>query len=151
MAKVANPHKRFNFSIQVMDMNPFLAQRVQTPDVSVEAVAHGEGNRDIKTAGKKSFGNLIIDKIEPSSFSDTLFRDWLRLVQDEIIGGGSIPAIYKRTIIVKLFHTNGLTVKNQWVFGGCFPVSINGVELDRMSSDNTMTSIEFSVDDELYF
>lgn len=148
MAQISNPRKRFNFSIQIAPapINPFLAQTVDLPDTGIEQVEHGDTNYSIKTGGRKTFGNLSIDKIATTSGADNYFHDWAGSVQDAVIGGGLVPNQYKRIVTVTELAEDGTSILNTWVCEGCFPVSINGLSLDRMSSDNTIQTVELSVD-----
>ena len=148
MAEVSNPHKKFQFSIFLFGMNPFLAQKVKTADRDIEQVEHGEGNHLVKTAGMIKLGNLTVDKILNASLPDKIIWTWIHSVQDEFTGGGLLPDIYKKAIQIQRLATNGQTVIGTWNYLGAWPCKINGVELDRVSSDNTIESIEFSVDKE---
>lgn len=148
MAQISNPRKQFNFSIQIAPapINPFLAQEVEIPDINVEPVSHGDTNHDIKTAGRVTYGNITINKIMTTSGSDNYMFDWLYSCQDPIIGGGNIPSFYKRVVTITELAEDGVSILNTWVCTGCFPVTINGMTLSRTSSDNTIESIELSVD-----
>lgn len=148
MAKVSNPRKEFNFSIQVTEapINPFLCQVVELPEIIVEQAEHGDTNHDIKTAGRVSVGNITIDKILTTSGADNYFFDWLASCQDMMIGGGLVPDDYKRTILITELAEDGTSALNTWVCQGCWPTKINGQKLDRRSSDNSMEKIELSVD-----
>lgn len=149
MPQVTNPHKKFQFSIFLFGMNPFLAQKVTLPDKEIEAVKHGEGNHTIKTAGMIDLGNLVVEKLLNSSIPDKLIWAWITLVQDAFTGGGTIPEVYKKAIQVQRLATNGSTVLETFNYAGAWPCKVNGIELDRLSSDNTIQSVEFSVDKEL--
>ena len=148
MAQVANPHKRFQFSIFLFGMNPFLAQKVTLPDREIDIVEHGEGNHLIKTGGMVKFSQLMIEKLLTGTIPDSLIWGWINLVQNEFLGGGTIPEVYKKAVNISLLGIDGVTVINTWTFTGCWPNKINGIELDRLSSDNTIESIEFCVDKE---
>ena len=149
MAQVANPHKQFQFSIFIFGMNPFLAQKVTLPDRELDKTEHGEGNHLIKTAGMIKFTELVVEKLFTGTVPDLLMWGWINLVQNEFTGGGTIPEVYKKAVQVQLLHTDGVTAVGSWNFTGVWPSKINGVELDRVSSDNTIESIEFSVDREV--
>ena len=150
MAKVSNPHKQFQFSIFLYGMNPFLAQKVTTPDREIDRSEHGEGNHKIKTAGMVNIGDLVVEKISSASLADNLLWGWISIIQNEYSGGGVIPDVYKKAVQVQRLATDGVTVLNTWNYTGVWPFKINGVELDRASSDNTIQTIEFSVDGEVY-
>lgn len=148
MAQVSNPRKSFNFTIQISPspINPFLAQKVEIPEVTLAQTTHGDTNHDIKTAGRIETGNIRIDKISTTSGADNYMWDWLYSCQDPIIGGGLMPTQYKRIVTISELAEDGTSILNTYVCIGCFPTKINGQTLDRTSSDNTMESIELSVD-----
>lgn len=148
MAKVSNPHKKFQFSIFVYGMNPFLAQKVKLPDRELESVRHGEGNHYIKTAGMLDLGVLTIDKISSASLPDNLMWSWITLIQNEFTGGGVVPDVYKKTIQVQRLATDGISVLNTWTYVGAWPKKINGIDFDRVDSENTIEALEFEVDKE---
>ena len=58
------------------------------PDIEIDQVAHGDVNRDVKTAGRVTIGNLIVGKLMTTAGSDTWLHDWLYSCQDHIVGGG---------------------------------------------------------------
>lgn len=169
MAKNANPRKNFNFSIQIVgeSFDPFLAQKVDVPEREIEVVEHGETNHNIKTGGRVSFGNLVMEKIlttTPNLDAHTYFEDWMASIQDPVLGGGLVPtnkAIdktfgYKRDIIVYEFAESGVSITaaglpistplNVWYLKGCWPSKRDAITLDRTASENTIERLEFSVD-----
>mgnify|MGYP006340081167 CR=1 FL=1 len=146
-AKVKNPRKKFLWQITFTKhpVNSYLFQSCQIPEVSVEVVEHGDINRSVKTGGRVSVGNLVCSKLETTSGSDTWFWDWLNSVQDMILGGGLTPSEYWETIRVDELAEDGVSILNSWICEECFPATVNGQELDRMSSDNTLEEIEFAI------
>lgn len=114
--------------------------------MEIEQVEHGDTNHNIKTAGKVSIGNLIVEKLSTTSGSDTWINDWLQSCQDIILGGGNIPSLYKETCVVCELAEDGVSVLNTHVYDGVWPCKSTGIELDRSSSENTIEKIEFSVD-----
>lgn len=146
MAQIANPRKAFNFTILVLGMNPFLAQEVDIPEFEVEAVEHGDTNHDIKTAGRVKFGNIRIKKISTADGPDTTFWAWLESCQNAILGGGTVPQLYKRNVVITQFATDGQTPIAVWQCQGVWPSKISGVNFKRMASENTMEDIELCVD-----
>lgn len=148
MANFGNPRKRFNFSIQIAPdpVNPFMFQKVTLPDIEIEQVTHGDTNHDIKTAGRVSYGNISCDKLQPSDTGDAYMWSWIDTCQSSVLGGGAPPALYKKTLLIVEFAEDGVTTLNTWTAIGAWPSKINGMELDRNSSENTIESIEFSID-----
>lgn len=148
MAQIANPRKNFNFSIQIapLPIDPFLAQKVTIPEVSLDEVTHGDRNFDVKTAGRVKYGNIMMEKISTTSGADNYMWDWLKSCQDDIIGGGLVPPAYKRVMTITELAEDGTSVLNTYICTGVWPNKINGIELNRQDSANTIESIEFSVD-----
>lgn len=146
-AKVKNPRKKFLWSINFVKhpINPYLFQKCTLPDISIDQVTHGDVNRDVKTAGRVSIGNLIIEKLLTTSGSDTWVWDWLFSCQDHILGGGLVPSDYWETISVNELAEDGKTVLNQHFYTEVWPCKIDGLDFDRMASENTIEKIEFSV------
>lgn len=146
MPQINNPRKVFNFGIFIPGLNPFLAQKVTTPDVEIDSVAHGDANYDVKTGGRLKVGSLMVDKISSATESDNWIFNWLQTIQNATLGGGALPSLYKRTIMVEEYGPDGVTVLNRHVYEGAWPKKRNGIELNRQASDNTLQSIEFEVD-----
>ena len=146
MANVANPRKQFQFSIFAPGLNPFLAQKVTVPEASVDVVEHGDTNYDVKTGGRKKLGKIMIDKIATAIGPDNWVESWMNEVQNEMLGGGFLPTIYKRTLTIDQYSNDGVSIINSWICFGCWPSKRNGIELDRKGSDNTLESIELEVD-----
>lgn len=148
MAEIANPHKKFQFSIFLFGMNPFLCQKVTLADRELDVIEHGEGNHKVKTAGMLNLGVLTVEKISNGSLPEKIIWAWINSIQNEFLGGGVIPEVYKKAIQVQKLATNMKSPIGTWNYIGAWPSKINGIELDRLSSDNTIETIEFQVDQE---
>lgn len=146
-AKIKNPRKVFLFQIIFTKhpINAYLFQKATIPEVSVEEVEHGDVNRSVKTAGRVSVGTLTVSKLETTSGSDTWLWDWLMSVQDMLLGGGLTPSQYWETVQINELAEDGVSILNSWICEEVWPTRLNGQDLDRMSSDNTIEEIEFSV------
>lgn len=146
-AKVKNPRKKFLFSINfpLHPINPYLCQKCTLPDITIDQVSHGDVNRDVKTAGRVTIGNLVVEKLVTTSGSDTWIWDWLFSCQDHILSGGLVPNDYWETMAVSELAEDGKTVLNTHILTEVWPCKINGLEFDRTASENTIESIEFSV------
>ena len=149
MAKIKNPRKRFLWSIQFIGrpINPYLFQKITLPEKSVEVVEHGDINRSVKTGGRVTIGNLVAEKLLTTSGSDTYFWDWLRSVQDSKLGGGLVPEQYWEKVLVSELAEDGVSVLNQWICEEVWPHKVNGQDLERMSSDNSLETVELVVGD----
>lgn len=148
MANITNPRKDFNFSIQIVPLpiNPFLFQKLKLPDIDISQVKHGDTNYDVKTAGRVEVGNLEIEKLMTTSGADNYFYDWALSCQDVVVGGGLVPDMYKRTVLINELAEDGTSILNTWVYTGAWPTKINGQTLDRMSTNNSIESVTLSVD-----
>ena len=146
-AKIKNPRKTFLFQIIFTKhpINAYLFQKATIPEASVEEVEHGDVNRSVKTAGRVSVGTLTVSKLETTSGSDTWLWDWLMSVQDMLLGGGLTPSQYWETVQINELAEDGVSILNSWICEEVWPTRLNGQDLDRMSSDNTIEEIEFSV------
>ena len=146
-AKVKNPRKKFLWSIMFPKhpINTYLFQSCTLPDIEIDQVAHGDVNRDVKTAGRVTIGNLIVEKLMTTAGSDTWLHDWLYSCQDHIVGGGLVPSQYWETAIVNELAEDGVSVLNTHVFEEVWPCKITGFDLYIMASYNTIVSKEFSV------
>lgn len=147
MPQVKNPRKVFQWRIRFVGypINPFLFQKVQLPEIKIEEVAHGDANRDVKTAGRISVGSMTGSKLSPTQGSDTWLQDWITSIQDQLLGGGLTPESYWKTCLVDELAEDGQTVLNTHYCEEVWPTKVNGVTLDRLSSDNVIEEIEFSV------
>jgi len=146
-AKVANPRKQFQFNISIPGLNPFLAQKVKSPDDESDMVEHGDTNFIVKTAGIRKFGMLTIEKIQPSETTDNFIWAWRRQITNTTTGGGDLPSNYKQTLLIEQLAPDGITVVQRWEASGAWPQKINGIEFDRKGSENTVESIDFCIDE----
>lgn len=155
MAKIS-PRKAFNFRIIFpgYPLEPFLVQKCQLPEMEIESVPHSEGNIDIKTGGRIKVGNCTLENImkSTSGAEANFFWDWAGAVQDMYLNGGLEPFVYYRTMIIEEVGVDGKSTINRWVLDECWPSKMNGLSLDRKSSDNTLETVELSVNriDKLY-
>lgn len=146
MGLVSNPRKVFNFRIEIEGIDQAEFQTVQLPENGVDVVEHGGSNYKIKTGGLTNVGTLILGKLRALPLGDTKAWRWLNQIQNPDTGGGDLPSNYKRTIIIKEMNSFGTVAVNRWVYSGCFPSKISYNELSRTSSDNTIETLEISVD-----
>lgn len=146
MSQINNPKKAFNFGIYAPGLNPYTVQTANIPDFEVETVEHGDTNYRVKTAGMMVFGNITLEKLRPLNLGDNWVWNWIRDVQNVETGGGQIAEIYKRNIDIVQYSYDNVTVTDRWNCWGVFPVRINNMSLSRTQSENSMETIELSVD-----
>lgn len=148
MAHITNPRKVFNWSIELVtgEFDPWLAQKVDLPDTEIEVVEHGDSNHSIKTPGRVSYSNIVIDKLMLSSGADNFMWGWIDQCQSSIIGGGAVPDVLKNSINIFELAEDGNTIINTWLAIGVWPAKVNGHTLDRLASENSIEVLELSVD-----
>jgi hypothetical protein len=71
---------------------------------------------------------------------------WHDTCQSSVIGGGAIPDVYKKTIILTELAEDGVTVLNTWMAFGVWPAKVTPSEFSRTDSGNAIETVEFSVD-----
>lgn len=146
MAKINNPKKQFNFNVIAPGLNPYAVQTVNIPDFEIEQVEHGDVNYAVKTPGRASFGNITLEKLRPLDFSDNWIWQWIEDTQNTYTGGGGVPDRIKRNLTIVQLANDNVTVTDQWEVEGAWPTRVNGLNLSRVTSDNSMETIELSVD-----
>lgn len=146
-AQIKNPRKKFLWSINFPKhpLNPYLCQNVTLPDIDIEEVTHGDINRDVKTAGRVTIGDMTIEKLVTTSGSDTWVIDWVNACQDHVNGGGLVPSQYWETVIVNELAEDGISILNSWLLQEVWPKKVTGINLDRTASENTIENMVFSV------
>lgn len=147
MAKINNPRKLFQFSVTIPGVQPFLVQTIKLPDYELETDEHGDTNYKVKTAGMVNLGLLSLSKIcDATPFVDTFIWNLMKSIQNQELGGGALPSVYKFPIMIEQFGPDGITVLQRWTYLGGWPKRINGVEFNRAQSGNTIEAIDFEVD-----
>lgn len=146
MAKINNPKKQFNFNVIAPGLNPYAVQVANIPDHEIEQVEHGDVNYTVKTPGRISFGNVILEKLRPLDYTDNWIWDWIDQTQNAFTGGGGIPDNIKRNITIVQLASDNITVTDQWEIEGAWPTRLNDMNLSRVTSDNSLEKIELSVD-----
>lgn len=146
-AKVANPLKQFQFQIFIPGMNPFLAQKVKLPDDESDVTEHGDAGYLVKTPGLAKLGMLTVEKIQSAGVLDNAISTWRRLIFNYQTSLAALPSAIKRTIVIVQYAPDGISVVNRYMYDGCWPQKVNGIDLDRKGSDNTVETIDFCVDE----
>lgn len=120
-----SPRINSAFELEVQDLNRFLVQEVDTPDVSLNEVTFGQPwpLPDMKTPGKMSVGDLVIRKIKPIENSDTWIWDWLA-------GAMLLPNGNKRPAFLREMANDG-TVMDTYFLGLVWPKQIAGISYSR--------------------
>ena len=148
---ILNPRKKFKFEVIIpnaYEIEIFGAQEVTLPDQEVEQVEHGVGVTAVKTGGLVKKGNLTINRIMSAGAgtpSGKKFVEWGLEVQNANTQVGGDPDQYGKTIIINELSNDNIIIDTH-TYTGCWPTRINGRELSRVQSENTVESVEFSVD-----
>lgn len=147
MPNVSNPRKVFMFQVEIDGLNQFECQKFTPPKSSVEKVSHGDTNHDIKTPGRFSVEDIVLEKLRAMPNSDTWAWRWLMSAQNPITGGGQLPSNIKKTIVVRELDSTGTTVINTLQYDGCWVCEVGKTVMDRMSGDNVIETVTISVDE----
>lgn len=145
MAQINNPRKVFNFRLELDGVDQFEIQKVTIPEIKIDVVEHGDTNYKVKTGGMISFGDMTLEKLVPMTNVDTNFWDWISTVQDPYVGGGALPDVYMRDIVIKEMDSTGTVTLNKFLCEGCWPHTIKRNDADRMTSDNVLETITLAV------
>lgn len=146
MAQIANPRKVFNFRVEIEGVDQWEIQKVTVPEIEIEAVEHGDANFSVKTAGRITVGDLVMEKLRPLPASDVWAWMWLQDAQNIQTGGGKLQANVNRNIVIKEMSTDGVTTVNRWFCEGSWVKKISQSDFDRATSDNIIETVTFSVD-----
>lgn len=148
---ILNPRKQFKFEIIIpsgFEIETFGCQEVTLPDQEVDQVEHGVGVGVVKTGGLAKKGNLTLNRIM-SAGSGTVtgrqFIEWQKQVQNMNTQVGGDPSEYGKVIIIRELSPDNVILDTH-TYTGCWPTRINGREFNRVQSENTVESVEFSVD-----
>lgn len=146
-AKIANPRKQFQFNVIIPGLNPFLVQKIKSPDMEFEVAEHGDTNFVVKTAGIRKVGSLTLEKISSATGIDAFMSVWFNQIGNTATGGGLPPSAYKKTIVIEQLGNDNVSVIQTWVIKGAWPQKRNGIDFDRKGNDNSMETIEFACDE----
>lgn len=146
MAKINNPKKQFNFAVYAPGLNNYAVQTANIPGYEIDATEHGDTNYKVKTPGMINFENITLEKLRPMDVADNWVHDWVNETADAFTGANGLPGSIKRNITIVQLASDNITVTDQWEVEGAWPVRVNGMNLSRVSSDNSMETVELSVD-----
>jgi phage tail-like protein len=146
MGLVASPRKAFQFVVEIDGVNQFEIQKFTPAKVTIAKTEHGETNHKIKTAGMVEVGDVTMEKLRPLPTTDLWAWNLLRAAQDMETGGGGLEPAYKKVLIVKEMSADRTTTVNRWVYTGAWVFDVSQSDFDRMSSDNIIETVIWSVD-----
>lgn len=147
MARINNTSKVFNFRVEINGIDTFEFQKFKLPDVEIESVEHGDGNRRIKTAGQVKIGEMVAEKLRPIQGANK--REamlWLNSAQNHLTGAGGLATDYKRTVVVRELHPNNRTTLTRWLCDGVWCSKIARKDFDALSSDNMIETLTLQLD-----
>jgi len=141
MAGFANPIRAYRFRVEIAGKDQWAIQEVEPPEVGLSVIAHGGGDRDIKTASKKTIGNATLKYLKGLEDKELFGTLWI----EQCLKG--LPSAYKRNIVVKELANDGITTINTQVWVGCFPVRKQRNTHNRLADENVIEELELSVDE----
>lgn len=105
--------------------------------------------------GKATFSNALqvtFDEFEDQTVTKALY-EWQQKIFDYNPNSGTAGAQqvlakkdYTKTIIVKMYRSNGASLGKQIKFYNCWPKTIDDAQLDMQSSDKIQRSVTFAYD-----
>jgi phage tail-like protein len=142
MTKIANTRKDFNFSIEINGINQFLIQKVTPPEQSMGVVEHGADGKsgNTKTPGKLKIGDLIVEKICPSTEADKWAQTWFEKAKN-----GLRSQYAKYAVLHELDETRTFPIAS-WDLGEIWPYKIGRTAYDRNAENNITETVTFAVD-----
>jgi len=146
-SNVADPAKVFNFIIEINGVDSWAVQEFTPPELSIEAVAHGGANSDIKTAGRVSVGDASFNYLKPLPTITDEAYDWFKRAQDIQRGGGQLSSVYKKIAVVRELYPDNVKTAGRWILTGAWVSGISQNAFSRTSSDNILRSVTLTVDD----
>lgn len=136
MGKI-QPIKQFQYVLEVNNIEQFYFQEITTPDITVDEVEHGEGNRIYRTPGMVRIGDMTLSKLIASDTAEQWALDWLNSAQNVASGVGGLPSAYLQTVTIRLRDNAGNTIKTMEC-GECWLKQKSGVTLSSTTSDNVL-------------
>jgi phage tail-like protein len=140
MALYDNTRKSFQFAVDVDGIEQLSIQKITGLSIETDAVAHGEGNSDVFTPGRKKYGDIVMERIKTSGTADNTL--WT-LIQRSGLG---LASDTKRTITIRQLDPNLQTTIGTWVAYGAWVQKVELGELSRTSTDNVMETITWKID-----
>jgi hypothetical protein len=146
IGKRVNPRKLYRFAVECDGLETAYVQKVKLPKVEIKGAKHGNGPFVVSTASKVEFGNLEMDSLKPADDSAVWWKDWLALVVNLNTGAMGTPDVYKKTLSVVEYGSDGVTIVDRWELSGVYPIDIDIADLDKLAEGNAVDKLKFSVD-----
>lgn len=147
MTKIANPAKGYRYSIELNGFNQALCQSVEIGEIELAKDLHGDGNKDIKTPGRVTVPDIVIEKLVAASQSDPFFWNWLRTAQNTTTGDAELPDVVKKSFFVHLLNPRDGSIRQTWMAVGAWPHKVKPGKLGDREEGNYMETVTLSVDD----
>ena len=146
LAKNINPRKLYRWAIECDGVETAYCQKCKLPKTEIGSAEHGDGPFYVKTASKVKFSDLEIDSLKPAESSGVWWKDWLALVVNLDSGAMGDPAVYKKTLFVVEYGSDGVTIVDRTEIRGAFPHEIDPADLDKLAEGNVVDKLKFNVD-----
>lgn len=123
-----------------------LAQKITLGEVEIAKDEHGDGNKKVKTPGMVTLPDLVLEKLVPEDLPDRFFYDWMRLCQNTTTGDSALASAVKKSFIIKLIGSGGVTVK-AWQIVGAWVDKLDPGDIGDTEEGNMIESVTMSIDD----
>ena len=148
MAKVIGI-KQFSYVLEADGIDQFEIQEVTTPDIVIEEVEHGEGNKKVRTPGMVTIGDLTLSRLKKSTTADYGVVQWFESVQNPRTGTGGTPDLYLKNVVLRQQDNAGNTIET-WEFKECWVKQSSGTTHSSTASDNVIQEVVLVVNDYSY-
>lgn len=144
---IADVVKSHGFLIEIDGLDQLEIQTLTEPTVELTVAEHGAGGGlSIKTASRITTGDMTWEKVIPAR---SVANRWAWIEINRVInmetGLLGSPLTYKRNIVIRELNGDG-TYANSYMAEGAFVRHIEKSQGDRVSDDNAMQTIIWSVD-----
>lgn len=146
IGKTINPRKLYRFTVECDGLDTAYAQKVKIPKIEVKGAKHGQGPFVVNTASKVEFGLLELETLKPADSSAVWWKDWLALVVNLGSGAMGDPGVYKKTLSIVEYGSDGVTIVDRWEIIGAYPCEIDAAELDKLSEGNSIDKLKLCID-----
>ena len=129
-----DPYRTFRFRVKIdhVEHGGFARVKGLVRETKVDTYREGGVNEfEHKFANITTYGNLVLER----GLADEYLWKW----HDDVTEG----RINRRAITVSLRNETDAEVR-RWIFDGAFPVKWSGTDLDAMSAQVLVESVEFA-------
>lgn len=146
MGQSAYPRGTWQFAVDIDGVNQFNIQKVVFPSLAHNVREHHELGRKVKNPGQIEVGDMTWEMIVPADTIDNRAYEWFRLVRNIRTGGGSLPQLFKRNVVIRELAFDEQTTLTSHICEQIWLKEVTRSDGDRASSDNLIRTMVWSVE-----